>query len=270
MQKRTIFFVSESTGITAEVLGHSLLSQFKQQIEFRTIYLPFINTRRKAQDVIDKFDRLARQEGYRPIVFATMAEPEIREMFKQSNCLYVELFDTFISPLSKELGVAPSGKVGLSHGMENGESYEDRMSIINFAMVNDDGARLDKYDQADVILVGVSRSGKTPTCLYLALHFGIKAANYPLTEEDFERGSLPDVLVKNRRKMVALVIDPLRLNRIREQRRPGSNYASLATCTSEVKQAARIFQQLKLKSLDTTTHSIEEVSSRIIKIIRPF
>jgi regulator of PEP synthase PpsR (kinase-PPPase family) len=267
MQNRTVYFVSESTGITAETLGHSLISQFSQTITFRTIYMPFINSVKRANALIREFGAREEKDGVRPIVFATMADPEIRVLLKRSNCLYIELFDTFIGPLSKELGVNPSGKRGLSHGMINGDSYENRMSIINFAVVNDDGARLDKYDQADVILLGVSRSGKTPTCLYLAMHFGIKAANYPLTEEDFDRNELPEVLLRNKEKIVALTIDPGRLNRIREERRPGSRYASIARCHSEVRQAQLMFKRHKLRTLDTTSHSIEEVSSRIMKYL---
>ncbi|MEJ1384394.1 MAG: pyruvate, water dikinase regulatory protein [Candidatus Sedimenticola sp. (ex Thyasira tokunagai)] len=268
MIKRTVFFVSESTGITAETLGHSLLSQFEEGVEFRVIYMPFISTEEKAYRLVEQFEQLTVSEGIRPIVFATMAEPAVRHILEQSNCRYIELFDTFISPLSEELGVEPSGKSGLSHGMVNGETYEDRMRIINFAMVNDDGARLDKYDQADVILVGVSRTGKTPTCLYLAMHFGLRAANYPLTEEDFEVDEFSEALLKNKEKLVALTIDPTRLNRIREERRPGSPYASLARCYSEVKQAQRLFNRHKLLVFDTTSYSIEEVSSKIVKKIQ--
>lgn len=268
MRQRTIFYVSESTGITAEALGHSLISQFDQTIEFTIIYMPFINTQEKAVELVKQFDVLARQEGFRPIVFATMAELEVRIILKRANCLYIELFDTFIAPLSRELGVNPSGKSGLTHGMANDATYEDRMDIINFAMVNDDGARVDKYGQADVILVGVSRSGKTPTCLYLAMHFGIKAANYPLTPDDFEKNEFPPELLSNRDKLVGLTIDPPRLNRIREERRPGSSYASLLCCGNEVRQALQMFKRHSVWVLDTTTHSIEEVSSRIAKAIR--
>ncbi|MEE9357710.1 pyruvate, water dikinase regulatory protein [Candidatus Vondammii sp. HM_W22] len=268
MVKRTVYFVSESTGITAEALGQSLLSQFAQTVQFRRVYMPFINSIEKADELVAQFNRLEQEEGYRPIVFATMADPDVREILHASNCLYIELFDSFIGPLSRELHAEPSGQHGLSHGMTNGQSYEDRMSIINFAVVNDDGARLDKFDQADVILIGVSRSGKTPTCLYLAIHFEIKAANYPLTEEDFEKDKLPDVLIRNKEKLMALTIDPARLNRIREERRRGSRYASIARCHAEVSQALRMFKRLNLKVLDTTTHSIEEVSSRIAKVIR--
>ena len=263
---RTVFFVSESTGITAGTLGHSLLSQFEQTVDFKTVHMPYVNTKDKARELTDRFEALTQLEGVRPIVFATMPELEIREILRGSSCLYIELFDIFIDPLAQELGVGPSGKFGLSHGISNDKSYEHRMSIINFAMANDDGARLDKFHQADVILIGVSRSGKTPTCLYLAMHFHIRAANYPLTEEDFEKDGLPKALMANRDKLVGLTIDPMRLSRIRQERRPNSRYASLARCQAEVRQAEQIFQRIGLKEvLDTTTHSIEEVSSRIMK-----
>ncbi|HEB94975.1 MAG TPA: kinase/pyrophosphorylase [Sedimenticola thiotaurini] len=265
--RRTVFFVSESTGITAETLGQSLLSQFAHSVEFKTVYMPFINTMERARELAERLKQLNELEGVRPIVFATMPEEDIRAVLSSSPCLYIELFDTFIGPLAKELGVGPSGKRGLTHGFSNGDSYEHRMNIINFAMTNDDGARLDKFDQADVILIGVSRSGKTPTCLYLAIHFDIKAANYPLTEEDFERGRLPQVLMNNRDKLIALTIDPLRLHRIREERRPGSRYASLNSCRREVQEAEEMFRRLGLKVLDTTSHSIEEISSLIMKAI---
>ena len=267
MLNRTAFFVSESTGITAETLGHSLLSQFSQSINFKTVYMPFINTLERAQQLAERLEILTREEGARPIVFATMPEIHIRHLLRASSCLYVELFDTFIGPLSEELGVGPSGEMGLSHGFTNDDTYEAHMRTISFAMNNDDGARLDKFNQADVILVGVSRSGKTPTCLYLAIHFDVKAANYPVTEEDFEKGRLPRVLLDNREKMVGLTIDPLRLHRIREERRPGSSYASLACCKSETRQAEQFFRDLRLKIIDTTSHSIEEIASRIKKAL---
>lgn len=265
MLNRTVFFISESTGITAETLGHSLLSQFSQAVSFKTIYMPFISTPKKARELAVRINQLNEREGVRPLVFATMPDTQIRDILRHASCLYIELFDTFIGPLSEELGVQPSGKRGLSHGFSNDDTYESRMSIINFAMSNDDGACIDKYHEADVILIGVSRSGKTPTCLYLAIHFNIKAANYPLTDDDFETGRLPDVLLQNKKKLVALTIDPIRLNHIREERRRGSDYASLARCRRETRLAEQLFRQLRIRTLDTTSHSIEEISSQIIK-----
>ncbi len=260
LMKRTVYFISESTGITARAMGYSLLSQF-EDVEFEVIYMPFINNLRKAQKLTRRFE----EQEQRPIVVATMMEPEVAEVLRGSRCLYLELFDRFLPAISEELGVKPSGKKGLSHGISDDRIYQDRMSTINFAMVNDDGVRVDKFGEADVVLVGVSRSGKTPTCLYLAMHFGLRAANYPLTEEDFERNDVIGILRPYRDKLFGLTIDPERLHRIREQRRPGSDYAALVNCQREVRQALQIFEELDIPVLDTTTRSIEEISSRITK-----
>ncbi len=263
--QRKVFILSESTGITAEAIGHSLLSQFEGNVEFKTYYTPFINSVRKAEELVRQFDRINRQDGMRPIVIATMMEPQVAVLLRKSSCLYLELFDSYLPILEQELGVAPSCRVGLSHGITDSERYEQRMSVINFAIMNDDGMRLDRFGEADVILLGVSRSGKTPTCLYLAMHFGLRAANYPLTQEDFQRGGLPEQLLPHSRKMFGLTIEPERLQKIRQERRPESPYASLSNCRTEVQQALRLMERLGIKVLDTTAHSIEETSSRIAK-----
>jgi regulator of PEP synthase PpsR (kinase-PPPase family) len=261
--KRSVYFISESTGITAKAMGHSLLSQFEGAVEFQIHYMPYINSVQKARELISRFD----QASEKPIVIATMMEPEVAEVLRDGRCLYLELFDTFLPALTEEFGIGASGAKGRSHGIADDQNYRDRMSIINFAMVNDDGVRVDKFGEADVVLVGVSRSGKTPTCLYMAMHFGLRAANYPLTEEDFERGGVPESLLPHRQKLFGLTIDPERLHQIREERRPGSSYASLANCQAEVRQGLRIFQELNIQVLDTTTQSIEEISSRITKTL---
>ncbi len=258
--KRTVYFISESTGITARAMGYSLLSQF-EDVEFDVVYMPFVNNPHKARKLARRFE----EHEQRPVVVATMMEPEVAKVLRISRCLYLELFDSFLPAISEELGIDPSGKMGLSHGISDDRIYQDRMSTINFAMVNDDGVRVDKFGEADVVLVGVSRSGKTPTCLYLAMHFGLRAANYPLTEEDFEGNDVIQVLRPHRDKLFGLTIDPERLHRIREQRRPGSGYAALTNCQGEVGQALQIFEELDIPVLDTTTRSIEEISSRITK-----
>ncbi len=264
--KRTVFFVSESTGITAETFGQALLSQF-DGIEFEKIYLPYIDTSEKALDLADRLGELTHEEGIRPIVFSTMTKPDIRQILQHASCFYVELFGVFLEPLARELGVPPSGKTGRAHGVSNGESYDARINAIHFALANDDGMRLDNYEEADVILVGVSRSGKTPTSLYLAIHFGLRAANYPLTDEDFERGGLPPALLPWRNKLFGLTLDPERLHQIREQRRPGSDYAALARCKREVSLAEELFQRLGIRVLDSTTQSIEEIASQIVNFL---
>ncbi len=261
---RTVFFVSESTGITAEAVGQSMLHQF-DGIEFEKIYLPFVNTEEKAHKLLQRFVDIKEQTGLRPIVFATMADCEISKILREGDCLYLEMFDTFSIILSEELGVEPIFKSGQSHGIT--DDYESRINSIHYAMDNDDGMRMDKFDKADVILVGVSRSGKTPTCLYLAMHFGLKAANYPLTPDDFEKGVMPAALKSQKHKLIGLTIDPKRLQQIREVRRSGSEYSSLKRCQSEVKMASAMFKKLNIKVLDTSEKSIEEIASRIVKAL---
>ena len=263
---RTVFFVSESTGITAETLGHSLLSQF-DTLEFEQVYMPYINTALRAKALTQRMQEAADRDGVRPIVFATMLNDEIREILEGGNCFYMELFEEFIEPLSAELGVPPSRKAGRSHAIKP-SYYTKRIEAINFTMANDDGIRPDNFNRADVVLIGVSRSGKTPTCLYLAMHYGLRAANYPITEEDFERGDVPQLVWDCRQKLFGLIIDPQRLQLIREERRPGSAYASLARCQDDVRQAQQIFKRLQVPVLNTTTQSIEEISAHIIKVLK--
>jgi hypothetical protein len=264
--KRSVFFVSESTGITAETLGHSLLAQF-EGISFETSYQPYINNATRALELAERFGQLTAEEGARPIVFATMVDHEVSDILRRSSCYYVEVLDAFMGGLSEELGVSPTRKPGQSHGLRNLEMYDKRIDTINFAMANDDGMRLDNFAEADIILMGVSRSGKTPTCLYLAMHYGLRAANYPLTPDDFEKDEIPLQLVPFRHKMFGLTIDPLRLHKVREVRRPGSEYASLVRCQTELRQASRMFTRLGIPVLDTTSQSIEEMAARLVKML---
>jgi regulator of PEP synthase PpsR (kinase-PPPase family) len=261
---RTVFYVSESTGITAETVGHSLLSQF-EGIDFKTVYMPYINTRDKALELVARLKLIKEQDGARPIIFGTLLDEGIRALFGSDCCLYMELFDTFVGPLSEELGVPPTRKSGQSHALKSPSHYDSRIEAINFTMGNDDGMRPENFDKASVVLVGVSRSGKTPTCLYLAMHFGLNAANYPLTDEDFERGGVPKPLLPHRDKLIGLTIEASRLQRIRQERRPNSSYASLRRCQEELRRADAIFRQLGIPVVDTTSHSIEEIASYIVK-----
>ncbi|AHF03556.1 kinase/pyrophosphorylase [Marichromatium gracile] len=261
---RTVFFVSESTGITAETLGHSLLSQF-DTVDFEQVYMPYINTEMRAKALTQRMQEAAERDGVRPIVFATMLNDEIRDILKTGNCFYMELFEGFVEPLSAELGVSPSRESGRSHAITRPNFYTKRIEAINFAMANDDGVRPDNLSRADVVLLGVSRSGKTPICLYLAMHYGLRAANYPITEEDFEHGDVPKQVWDCRDKLFALIIDPQRLQLIREERRPGSPYASLSKCQQDLRQAQQIFRRLQVPVINTTSQSIEEVSAQIIK-----
>lgn len=264
--KRIVFFVSESTGITAETMAQSLLSQFRE-IQFKSVYMPYTDTVDKALELNEQFAEVIKTTGYRPLVFGTMIDEKIRNVLEQGPCCYIELYNVFIDRLSEELGIQPTRKVGQSHALASDGSYEARMHAINFTMATDDGMKLDHYDSADIILIGLSRSGKTPTCLYLAMHFGVCAANYPLTDDDFNRSGLPEQLLQNKHKLFGLYIEPGRLRRIREERRPGSSYASLPQCEQETRQAWHIFKRLNVRVMDTSCHSIEEIASQIIKIM---
>ncbi|NEV64612.1 posphoenolpyruvate synthetase regulatory kinase/phosphorylase PpsR [Thiorhodococcus minor] len=264
---RTVFFVSESTGITAETLGHSLLTQF-DSVHFEQVYMPYINTELRAKALTQRMQEAADRDGARPIVFATMLNEDIRNILKAGHCFYMELFEVFVGPLAEELGVMPSMQSGRSHAIIKPSFYTKRIEAINFAMANDDGIRPDNFERADVVLTGVSRSGKTPTCLYLAMHYGLRSANYPITEEDFERGDVPQILYDCKHKLFALTIDPQRLQLIREERRPGSTYASLKRCHDDIRIAQQMFKRLQVPVLNTTTQSIEEISSQIVKALK--
>lgn len=261
--QRTVFFISDSTGITAKTLGQSLLSQFSD-IRFRRIMLPYVDTEAKARDVVRQIREAHEQDGQRPIVFDTVINHQIRALIANGPGFRVDIFSAFLSPLEQELDARSSYSVGKSHHVDNDDRYRDRMNAVHYAMDNDDGSNTGHYEQADVILTGVSRSGKTPTCLYLALNFGTYAANYPFTEEDFEHRRLPDSLAKQRGKLFGLTIDPERLSAIRNERRPGSRYATLQQCEFEVAEVESLFQRYSIPYVDATHASVEEIATRIM------
>jgi [pyruvate, water dikinase]-phosphate phosphotransferase / [pyruvate, water dikinase] kinase len=261
--KRTVFFVSDQTGITAETMGHSLMTQF-DGIEFRQVTVPFISTVDKAIEAVRKIDLVAKQEGVRPIVFSTLVQEDVRNVVRASTGFFLDFFDPFLSPLENELKTQSHHLTSRSHRMADTHAYAMRIDATNFAMANDDGSVIRDYERADVILVGVSRSGKTPTCLYLAMQYGIFAANYPLTEDDLESRKLPAALESHARKIFALTIKPDRLQQIRNERRPDSRYSSTNQVAFEVRAAESLFERTGIPVLDVTECSIEEISSRIL------
>jgi len=263
-QRRTVFFVSDQTGITAETMGHSLLTQF-DSLDFRSITLPFITTIDKAREAVLKIDQAASEEGARPVVFATFVNNSVRDAVRRADCLFLDFFATFLDPLEQEFGRPSTHALGRAHGMTDITAYMLRINATNFALANDDGAQTRDYDHADVILLGVSRSGKTPTCVYLALQYAAFAANYPLTEEDLDRGQLPAAVEPYRRKLFGLTIEPGRLQQIRQERRPDSRYASAQLCAYEVRAAEQLFERHGIPFLETTDCSIEEIASRVLE-----
>ncbi|WP_028468850.1 posphoenolpyruvate synthetase regulatory kinase/phosphorylase PpsR [Neptunomonas japonica] len=261
--KRTVFFISDGTGITAEALGDSLLAQF-EEIEFEKITLPYINTQEKALEAVQSITAAGVNDGLRPILIDTIVNDEIRQILNTCDTLKIDIFSTFIKPLENEFATKSSYSVGKSHAIVESDRYKDRINSVNFALDNDDGARTKQYNEADIILLGVSRCGKTPTCLYMALQFGIRAANYPLTEDDLESNGLPACLEPYKDKLYGLTIDPFQLTAIRHERRPNSRYSSLNQCDTEIRFVERLFASQKISFINTTTFSIEEISTRIM------
>jgi regulator of PEP synthase PpsR (kinase-PPPase family) len=261
--KRTVFFVSDQTGITAETMGHSLMTQF-DGIEFRQVTVPFISTVDKAIEAVRKIDLVGKQEGVRPIIFSTLVQEDVRNVVRGSSGLFLDFFDAFLAPLESELKTQSSHFMSRTHRMADTHAYATRIDATNFALANDDGSVVRDYERADVILIGVSRSGKTPTCLYLAMQYGIFAANYPLTEDDLESRKLPRGLEQHSRKLFGLTIKPDRLQQIRNGRRPDSRYSSPNQVAFEVRAAESLFERQGIPAIDTTECSIEEISTRIL------
>ena len=264
MSQRTVFFISDRTGITAEMLGNSLLTQF-DEIQFRRVTIPFVDSAEKVQEAVKQVNAHAAEALARPIVVSSIVDETMSETVRrETNALTLDLFQTFIQPLETELGAKSSHAAGRSHGIANSHEYFARMEAINFAQSHDDGAATRDLAKAQVILVGVSRCGKTPTTLYLAMQFGILAANFPLTPDDFADRKLPASIIPYRDRLFGLTIQPERLREIREERRPGSQYASLENCRFEVREAEHLMQRERIVMLDTSSKSIEEISTTIL------
>ena len=261
--RRFVFFVSDRTGITAEMLGNSLLSQF-DEIEFQRRTIPFVDTPERIAEVVVTINETAATEKQRPLVFSSIVDEPMSAQLARADALFLDLFQAFIAPLEGELQAKSSHAAGRSHGIANPMEYFARMEAINFAQAHDDGAATRELGKAQIILIGVSRCGKTPTTLYLALQFGILAANYPLTPDDFIDGKLPGSILSYRSRLYGLTIDPERLQQIRQARRPGSKYAALENCRYEVREAEQLMQRERIPMIDTSARSIEEIATTIL------
>ncbi|NRB39299.1 MAG: kinase/pyrophosphorylase [Pseudomonadales bacterium] len=264
MQRRSVFFISDSTGITAQTLGQSVLSQF-ESVEFEHCVIPNVNSIAKVHDAIDRINKASEKDKASAIVFDTLLDEKMASLLDAANCLRFNMLETYIKPLEKELNTASSHTVGRAHGQINKKNYDSRIDAVHFAMDNDDGARTHYYDKADIILTGVSRSGKTPTCLYLALQHGIYAANYPITEEDLESMEIPSVLKPYRKKLFGLTISPERLTKIRHERKSNSRYASIRQCQMEIAEVEAMLRRIGVAQVDVTDLSIEEIAAAILE-----
>jgi len=268
MTDRTVFFISDGTGITAETFGNAILAQFAMAP--RHVRLPFIDTVDKAHQAVRQINHTAELEGKRPIVFTTLVNMDVLKVITD-NCkgMLLDMFGTFVNPLEAELGIKSNHRIGRFSDVSKSQAYTDRIEAINFSLEHDDGQTHRDLGKADVILVGVSRSGKTPTALYLAMQYGLKAANYPLIPEDFERRQLPPALMDHRKKIFGLSIQPERLSEIRNERRPNSKYAALDNCRMEVSEGEAMMRRSGIRWLSSTTKSIEEIATTILQEIKP-
>ena len=263
--KRSVFFISDGTAITAETLGHSLLAQFPH-VNFDIHIIPYISSEEAAMNVVAEINQRADRDGQQPLVFDTLVDPYVRDIINTANAVNLDVFEGLIGKLSEVLGTPPTTLVGQTHAVTDSESYKARIDAVHFALENDDGARTRHYDKADLILIGVSRSGKTPTSIYLSLQFGIRVANYPLTEEDLDDNRLPAVLRPHKSKLFGLMIDAERLVAIRTERKANSRYASFSQCLMELRAVEGIYISEGIKYLNVSEMSIEEISTRVLQM----
>ncbi len=267
MKKRSVFMISDGTGITVESLGSSLLSQF-ESIEFEKKVYPFVDGLQKAEQLSDEINAAYQESNNKPLVFMTLVNPELGHAIKRSKACVFDLFDAFLAPLEIELGQKASDTVGLAHAVADDKRYSLRIDAVNFALAYDDGIKVKGYEKADIILIGVSRSGKTPSCLYMALQFGVFAANYPFTDEDFSEERLPEILRPYKNKLFGLTIDPERLQHIRNERCPNTQYSSQAQCRREVEDVELMYKKEGIPYLNSTRFSIEEIATKVMSIVK--
>lgn len=268
MSNRTVFFISDGTGITAETFGNAILAQF--ETEFHHVRLPFVDSVDKAHQAVRQINHAGVVDGKKPVVFTTLVNSDVLQVIRDGcQGLLLDMFGTFVHPLETELQVKSNHRIGRFSDASKSKAYQSRIEAINFSLAHDDGQSHLDLEQSDVILVGVSRSGKTPTSLYLAMQYGLKASNYPLIPEDFERRHLPPALKPHLPKLFGLTIQPERLSEIRHERRPNSRYAALDNCRMEVSQAEALMRRSGIRWLSTTTKSIEEIATTILQEIRP-
>jgi len=265
-QSRIVFIVSDGTGITAENFSQSILAQF--EATFKHIRIPFVDKVDKAHDAVSNINQAASKYGVPPIVFTTVVNPELNAIVGKANGLILDMFQTFVAPLENALGIQSTHAMNRLHHNADTDAYRNRIEAINYSLAHDDGQSNKNLAEADVILVGISRVGKTPTSLYLAMQYGLKAANYPLIPEDFERGHLPKDLMPYRSKIFGLMIDAERLSQIRNERRPGSNYAKLENCRYEINEATAMMKKESIPWVVTTSKSIEEIATTVLQAIK--
>ncbi len=262
-----VFFLSDSTGISAETMGNALLIQFPN-LRFERKLIPFISTVEEARKVVAILDKAA-AGPMTPLAFSTTALTDIREELHKSVCPLIDFFDLHMSRVESILGVTGMRVAARLHGISDIQRYNTRMQAVEYAIEHDDGQSMRALDKADVILLGPSRCGKTPTTMYLALQHGVFVANYPLVEEDFVSAELPRPVRNLRDRCFGLTTTPARLSQVRNERRPNSRYASLEQCSYELRQAEAMFRTHRIPVVNSSAKSVEEMSTVILQQLTP-
>ena len=258
-----VFFLSDSTGISAETMGNALLIQFPD-LHFERRLIPFISSVEEAQKVVEILDAAA-AGPVTPLAFSTTALTEIRTELHKSVCPLIDFFDLHMSRVEAILGVPGMRVAARLHGMGDVQRYNQRMQAVEYAIEHDDGQSMRALDKADVILLGPSRCGKTPTTMYLALQHGVFVANYPLVEEDFDSSGLPRPVAGLRDRLFGLTTTPSRLSEVRQQRRPNSRYASPEQCSFELREAEALYRAHRIPVVNSAARSVEEMSTVILQ-----
>lgn len=264
---RSVFYISDQTGITTEKLGNALLVKFPN-LEFHKDSFPFSNTTAKIGQAMLKVRNRYMIDGYKPLILSSMIDPNLRKLLNVDYAVNIDFFEEFIGKLEDALETKADMTAGKVHSIGNEEQYKHRIDAIHYSLENDDGVSCKHYDEADIIIVGVSRVGKTPTSIYLAVNYGIKVANYPFAEADLHTDHLPKSLVPYHHKLFGLSIEADRLHRIRSNRMPGSKYAERSTCQQEISVAEHIMHNCGIPFLNTSHKSIEEISVAIMQIVK--
>lgn len=264
---RSVFYISDQTGITTEKLGTALLIKFPH-VELRKDSFPFSNTPSKIRQILLKVRNRYMIDGYKPLIISSMVDPELRKLLKVDYATHLDFFESFIDPLEVALETKAIMNTGKIHSIGDEDKYNHRIDAIHYSLENDDGVSTKHYEEADLIVVGVSRVGKTPTSIFLAVNYGIKVANYPLAEDDLEHASLPKILVPFHHKLFGLSIEAEKLHTIRSNRLPGSRYAMMETCKREIAAAERIMHNCGVPFLNTSHKSIEEIAVAMMQIVK--
>lgn len=264
--RRAAYFVSDSTGITAETLGSALLVNFPA-LRFDHHTIPFIDTEQGARNVVAEIDRAA-DAGLDPVVFTTVKQAHLRDILAASRAVTIDLLAGHLTELEQAFGTDASEQPGQYHGVGDMQKYQARMRAVEYAIEHDDGQSARAIDIADVIIIAPSRCGKTPTTMYLALQYGLLVANYPLTDEDFPTEGLPKMVAPYKQRVFGLTTTPLRLSQVRHERRPNSRYASLEQCTLEIRRAEELYRRTHVPFLNSSTKSVEEMSAVIMQTMK--